>query len=134
MAIVKDIIAGVVAPLTGYLGKRTERKMNRDTIKGKIVQQKQGDATEITLTDAQWEVVAAAMQDKTWKDEYVTVSVVLIFNLYIIGGIAAAFGHPQVLTGVTTGIAALVASGVDLGFLMTAVVLAAIGIKITRIV
>ena len=134
MSIAKDLISGLVSPITKYLGKRTERKINKDSIKGKIVQQKQGDNTSITLTDAEWEVVGQAMADKTWKDEYVTVSVVMIFNLYIVGGIAAAFGYPQVLTGVTTGITALVAAGVDLGFIITAVVLAAIGIKITRIV
>ena len=133
MSVVKDIVGGLVSPITGWLTKRTERKQNKDTIKGKVVQQKQGDETQITLSDGEWETVGQSMQDRTWKDEYVTVSLVSIFNLYIVGGIAAAFGKPQILDGVSMAITALTEAGVDLGFLLTAVVLAAIGMKIWRI-
>ena len=123
---------GIIKPITGVFNKRTERKQNSDSIKGKIAQQKQGDATSVTLTDDEWETVGQSMLDKSWKDEYVTVSLVSIFNLYVIGGIAAAFGYPEVLTGTSTAITALTSAGVDLGFLLTAVVLAAIGMKVWR--
>jgi len=135
MPVVEAIIGiaqGLVKPITGHLNKRVERKQNKDSIKGKAAAQKQDDATQVTLTDAEWETVNQSIQDKTWKDEYVTVSLVSIFNLYIVGGIGAAFGYPEVLDGTTRGIEALVAAGVDLGFLLTAVVLAAIGMKMWR--
>lgn len=125
-------ITNVVAPISKIFTKREERKINKDTIKGKIQQARQGDATAITLTDAEWETVSTGLQDSTWKDEYVTVSVVSIFNLFIIGGISAAFGHPEILEGTTLGIQALVAAGVDLGMILTAVVFAAIGLKLWR--
>ena len=123
----------IVQPLAGWANKRTERKVNRDTIKGKLAQGKQDDSHAVTLTDAEWETVGQSMQDKTWKDEYVTVSIVSIFNLLIIGGIATAFGYPQMLDGTVAGIAALVEAGVDVGMLITAVVFAAIGMKLWRL-
>lgn len=129
---VLSVIQGLVAPVSNIFAKREERKINKDTLKGKLQQARQGDATQITLTDAEWETVSTSLQDSTWKDEYVTVSVVSIFNLYIIGGIASAFGYPQVLEGTTEGIQALVAAGVDLGMILTAVVFAAIGLKLWR--
>lgn len=133
MAGISEIIKGVLSPVAGFLNKKTERKQNKDTIKGKLAQSKQSDQTDVTLSDGEWETVGQALQDKTWKDEYVTVSLVSIFNLYVVGGIAAAFGYPQMLEGTTLGIQALVAAGVDIGFLLTAVVLAAIGMKIWRL-
>ncbi len=122
----------IIKPLAGVVNKRTERKINKDTIRGKLAAQKQGDEAKIELNDAEWETVAQAMQDKSWKDEYVTVSVVSVFNLLILGGVMAAFGYPEVLQGTERGIQALTDAGVDLGYLMLAVVLAAIGLKLWR--
>lgn len=130
---VAEIVGGILKPVATVFTKRTERKMAKDTIKGKLAQGKQDDDTKIELTDAEWETVNQSMQDKTWKDEYVTVSIVSIFNLIIIGGIAEAFGYSQVLVGVVKAVTALTAIGLDLGFLMTAVVLAAIGMKMWRL-
>lgn len=72
------------------------------------------------------------MTDKSFKDEYITVSVVLILNLFILGGILAAFGYPQLLDGVVTGVERLVAVGVDMGFIVQAVVLAGVGLSVWR--
>ena len=84
------------------------------------------------MTDAEWESIASEKQDSTWKDEYITVSVASILNLIVIGGIAAAFGEPRVLEGVSIALKALSDAGVDMGTLLTAVVFAAIGLKLWR--
>lgn len=125
-------VSGVVKPVAGVFNKRTERKMAKEAITGKLAMQKQGDGTAITLTDAEWETVGQSMSDKSWKDEYVTVSLVSILNMLILGGVLSAFDHPEVLTGTVAGIAALSNAGVDLGYLLTAVVFAAIGLKLWR--
>lgn len=132
MNMVTTIIAGVVKPITGLLGKKSDRKRARETAKGKLAAQKESGDQKIELTDAEWETVAQGLQPESWKDEYVTVSIVSLVNLIIIGGIASAFGYPQVLAGTVLAIEALVAAGVDLGWILNAVIMAAIGLKIWR--
>lgn len=129
---VSSIIEGVVGPVANIFAKKQERKQAKEQAQAKIKLAKQEGQQTLDLTDAEWESISTGLQDSTWKDEYVTVSVVSIFNLYIIGGIAAAFGYPQVLEGTTVGIKALVDAGADLGMILTAVVFAAIGLKIWR--
>ena len=128
----KDIVTGALQPIAGVLNKRTERKMAKTAITGKLQAQKQGDATNITLTDAEWETVGQSMQDKTWKDEYVTVSIVSLVNLIIVGGVAQAFGYPQLIEGVVISLQAFKEVGLDIGMLVTAVVFAALGLKLWR--
>jgi len=49
------------------------------------------------------------------------------------GGILLGFkGDPRLLDGVNTGLQSLASSGVDMGNLMTTVVLAAVGLKVWR--
>jgi hypothetical protein len=132
VSVLTGLLQSLVAPVANIFAKREERKLSKETAKGKLQQAKQAGKLTVALTDAEWESISTGLQDSTWKDEYVTVSVVSIFNLYIIGGIATAFGYPQVLEGTSTGIKALVEAGVDIGLLLTAVVFAAIGLKIWR--
>jgi hypothetical protein len=70
--------------------------------------------------------------DKTWKDEYVTVSVVSIFNLIVVGGLSAGLGYPQILNGVAASVLALTSVGVDVGFLLEATVLAGLGLSVWK--
>lgn len=130
---VADIIGGVLKPVTGFLNKRTERKINQDAIKGKLAQSKQDGAHQLELTDAEWETVGQSLQAQTWKDEYVTVSIVSIINIIMVGGIASAFGYPELIDGMVIALTKLAELGLDIGFLVTAVVLAAIGMKMWRL-
>jgi hypothetical protein len=67
-------------------------------------------------------------QQSTWKDEYVTVSVVAIFNLILVGGVLAAFGRPEVLQGVESAVVALNNIGVDVGTLLEVTIYCALGL------
>jgi hypothetical protein len=87
---------------------------------------------KIELNKDEYEVLATQGLAGTWKDEYVTVSVVSILNTIVIGGLASAFGYPQILIGVGTAIKSLSTAGVDVGFIMEATIMAAIGLSIWK--
>lgn len=112
--------------------KRVERKMAKESADAKIKQAKVEGATQVTLQDQEVEQLMVRGKDATWTDEYVTVSFVSIVNLFVVGGIATAFGYPQMMTGVVEGVTALVNAGVDMGFIIQAVALAGVGLTVWR--
>lgn len=126
------LIGTAISAISGWFGKKQEIKKTQVIAKGKLEQAKLEGKQAIEMTDAEWESIASEKQDSTWKDEYITVSVASILNLIVIGGIAAAFGEPRVLEGVSIALKALSDAGVDMGTLLTAVVFAAIGLKLWR--
>ena len=128
-----EIISGVLKPVASVFNKRSERKQNQDSIKGKLAQSKQDDATKVELTDAEWETVNQALQGQSWKDEYATVSIISIVNAIVIGGVLSAFGYPELIDGMVIALKTLAELGLEIGFLITAVVLAAIGMKVWRL-
>ena len=129
---VVGFLKGLIGPVAGIFQKKQERKLAKESAKAKLLQSRQDGQQTLEMTDADWESVSTGLQDSTWKDEYVTVSVVSIFNLIVLGGIMSAYGHPELLEGVTLAIKALAEVGVELGMILTAVVFAAIGLKIWR--
>jgi len=132
MTWLKDIASGLIEPLAKIVTNRQERKAAADTAAAKLVQAKQDGSHEVTLGDQEVEAILASGLGQTWKDEYVTVSLVSIINLLVIGGILAAFGHGQMLQGLSIALTAIVAAGVNIGFLLEATVLAAIGLNVWR--
>jgi len=125
-------IAALFKPVADIIMKRQDRKLAQQTAKTKIEQAKQDDSQEIKLNQDEWEQLSVDGMDKTWKDEYVTVSVVSIFNLIVVGGLAGGLGYPQILTGVAASLTALDAAGVDVGFLMEATILAGLGLSVWK--
>lgn len=128
----KELIAPFIEPIIGLFAKRQERKQAKEQAKAKLVQLKESNEAKALFTDQEWESLSVKGQSDTWKDEYVTVSVVSVFNLIVLGGILAAFGHIQLLHGIGIAMSALTEAGVDIGFLLEATVLAAIGLKVWR--
>ena len=126
------LIMKLFEPIASIFRARTQRKAARESAAAKIKQAKVDNNYNLELTDQEWEQVSASGLDKTWKDEYATVSILSILNLIVIGGIASAFGYPQILTGTGIAIKALTTAGVEVGFLLETVVLAALGLSIWR--
>ena len=127
-------ILGVIAsPVTKMVTAWIDRKQAKDSLKTKAAMAKQSDSTNITLTDAEWESINQQVSDGTWKDEFVTL-VVMWPWLGIFGGTTylAFTEDARLLDGTIAGINALQALQVDVSFLMNAVVLAAVGLKIWR--
>ena len=132
-SIISQGVTGLVKPITELIARKQERKAAKEAVRGKIAVATQEDEHELVLTDGEWETIAAQMQAGSYKDELVTIVITAPFWLLLLGGIAGACGFPQVFEGTVAGIHAIVAAGVDMAFLMNAVVLAAIGLKVWRV-
>lgn len=125
-------VTALFKPVADVINKRQERKMAKEAAKAKLSQAKADDAQELNLNKDEYEAIATAALSDTWKDEYVTLSVVSILNIIVVGGIMSAYGHPQLLQGVAIAITSLVTAGVDIGFLMTAAVMAGLGLSVWK--
>jgi len=125
----KDLLTGGLFDKAAEAYKANqERKQAEHTLEAKIVAAKQEGETQLQLSALERDVLAQWQQQSTWKDEYVTVSLVAILNLVVVGGILAAFGRPEVLDGVQHAVEALVAMGVDVGLLLEITIYCALGL------
>jgi hypothetical protein len=129
---IPDLIKSLFAPVAAIFQKREERKMAREAANAALAQAKVQNAQTLELNKDQWEQLQVQGMGQTWKDEYVTVSVVSIVNLVVVGGVLAAFGHPEMLEGLGIALSALGAQGIDMGFLIEAAVLAGLGLSIWK--
>ena len=119
-------------PVAALFAQREERKLARQGASAKLVQSRQDNAQTLDLNKDEWEQLQVKGMDQSWKDEYVTVSIVSILNIIVLGGILTAFDHPELLTGIAIAMTALTTAGVDIGFLMEAAVLAGLGLSIWK--
>ncbi len=129
---IASIVTGLFKPVASIINKRQERKQFKEQAVAKLSQSAQDDTQAINLNKDEWEALNVSGMQHTWKDEYVTVSVVSILNIIVVGGLATAFGYPQVLSGIGTAIKALGDVGVDIGFLLEATILAGLGLSIWK--
>jgi len=125
-------IASLFKPVADIFAKREQRKAAREAASAKLVQGKADGLHQLELNKDEWENLQVKGMDNSWKDEYVTVSVVSILNVIVVGGLASAFGYPEILTGIATAITALQVAGVDIGFLLEAAILAGLGLSIWK--
>ena len=132
----KDLLGGgIIGAAKDAFVSRQEAKNHEKTLEAKIIEQRESGAQTLELSTKEWEVLKAWQQESTWKDEYVTVSVVAIFNIIIIGALAHAFGFPQILEGIVTAVNTLNTVMVDdvgdwtpMGTLISVTIFAAIGV------
>jgi len=125
-------LTAIFEPVSKIIARRQERKAAKETARAKLAQAALDNEHTLELNKDEYEIVATNGLADTWKDEYAVVSVVSILNLVVVGGLAAAFGYPQVLEGGAIAINSLTQSGVDVGFLLEAAVLSALGLSIWK--
>jgi hypothetical protein len=130
LSIIKNIVGGLAKPVSDSYQKRQERKQARETGQAKLAQAKVESKKQITLTDREWEAIQADKSSTSWKDEYLTIVITSPIVVMIIGGVLAAFGEERVLSGIAIAMNSLSGTGIDMWFLMEAVVLAGVGLKI----
>ena len=128
----KDILTGLFKPVTDIIMARQQRKAAREAAEAKLLSAKTENAQKLELNKDEWEQLSVKGLSQSWKDEYITVSVMSIFNLILAGGVMAAFGDPRLLEGIALAIQALGEQGVDVGFLLEAVALAGIGLSVWK--
>jgi len=127
------LIPDVVGAVGGYLGKREDRKTAKLTINSKLRAAKINNEHEVVLSRHEWESIGQIKADGTWKDEYVTVLITWPFVQMFLGGLETSFfGTTKLTDGLLLTLPMLVELGIDLGYLVGAVVLAAISIKALR--
>lgn len=131
-SVITGLIQGVATPITGHLNKRLETKQVEMQLKGKLAEKKLDATKEVVLSEKEWELISKRAEGSSWKDEYVTVSIISIMNIIVLGGLATAFGFPEVLEGIILAIETLVANGVDVGGLIKVTVYAALGIYVVK--
>jgi len=125
------IVGGVLSPIKDVLNKREERKQAHQAANAALTAAQQDNVKQITLGDQQLENILAGGLSSTWRDEYVTVSLILIINAVIGGGILQGFGYPEFLQGVLIGVTAL-NEIIDLQWCMNAAVASSLGFSIWR--
>ena len=129
----KSILGALIGPVATIFTKRVERKIAKDELRHKAAVAKQADATQITLTDAEWEIVKASTESSSLKDEYVTILGTWPLAGIMLGALVAAVtGDREILDGTVEGIRILNEVGVPMPEIMTGVVFAAIGLKLWR--
>jgi hypothetical protein len=126
-------ISSVVNGVVDIFKTKQERKKLAEKAKAKLNQSVQDGNQETVVTDAEWEAISASKQDTTWKDEYITIVITSPIVMMIGGAITFVFFDDiRLLTSATEALKALESSGIDMGFLMEATVLAGLGLKIWR--
>ena len=133
MAWYTAFIPEIVGYVSNYFTKKQERQLALETGTLKLKQSKQTGEHEVTMTDAEGEAVLARGLENSWKDEYVTIIITLPIPMIMVGAMLETYDpESKVLTGVVNGLKRLEILGLDWGFLTSAVVLAAVGLKIWR--
>ena len=132
-ATIAGALGGAIQPLASVFQKREERKQAVESAKIKQGTARQEGQDQITLTDAEFEAIGKNNENDTWKDEYLTLIIPSPIVLFLVGGLVAAYsGDTRMIEGTVAGLNALAAVGIDMGFLMEAVVLAGVSLKIWR--
>lgn len=126
-------ITSVVTSVVGIFQSKQERKKLAEKADAKLKQAKLTGENEITLTDAEWEAISARLQAGSWKDEYITIVITAPLVMLIIGSVLTVFNDdPRLVTAGIESIKHFKEAGIDMGLMMEAVVLAAVGLKIWR--
>ena len=129
------ILSTLASGVVGFFTKKQDIKKTAEVAKAKLLHAKESNNQEISLTDAEWESLSVKTQDETWKDEYITVVITSPIVTLMVGNIMAAFGMPEgvaVVEGTKEAIKDLIVLGMDYGFLIGAVTMAAVGLKVWR--
>ena len=128
-----NFIPNIISSITSIFTKKQELRQATQSAKAKLEIIKHTGKQDLDITDAEWESLSLQTQNNSWKDEWVTIIITIPIPMILFGAIWYVYtGDISLLDGIILGLDKLKALGVDMGFLMKAVVLAAIGIKVWR--
>jgi len=128
MSLKEMLTGGLFSAAADAFKARTESRNIERTLEAKIAEQTLNNDAQVELNRQEWELLHKWSEESTWRDEYITVSVVAIWNAVVIGAIAAAFGYPQILEGIKSAVITLNEIGVNVGLIMEVTIFAGLGI------
>lgn len=123
-------VQAVAKPISeGYQAKQARRQAY-ETGQAKLTNNRQENAHQLELTDAEWEAISVRQNTDTWKDEYVTI----VMTLPIISTFAGVFwgtlkGNAALLEAVAAANSSLLELMPNYQYIAASVILAAVGIK-----
>jgi type II secretory pathway pseudopilin PulG len=130
---IMGILGTIVSPIANAYKAKQDVKIKANEALASITMAKQSGETQHTLNRDQWEALSKQAENGTWKDEYVTIVITSPFVLLFIASVVSGFTDDmRFVNAVNLGIYNLSNLGIDLGYLMSIVVLAAVGIKGVR--
>ncbi len=118
----------IFKPISDMVTAGTKRKQAKETGLQKIQQAQVDGKNDLDMTDAEWEAVNAGKADSSYKDEFVTVTVLL----WMWVGMYGAIWDRNVLDSVKVFLDFCTTNDVDMGNLSTVVIMAAVGLKVWR--
>lgn len=125
--------SAIVDAVVNFFAKKEETKQLVESAKAKLASAKLTSATDITLTDAEAEVMLAKQMDSSWKDEYSLLLITSPLLLIVIGAVVYVFiQDPRLMDAGLLAITKMQEAGVDMATLMNAVIFASIGLKFWR--
>ena len=128
-----NLASAVVEGVSGYFGKREERRLAGETGKAKLAQAKVDGKHEISMSRAEWEAVAIRASDNSWKDEFWTVVLAGPFIMLIVGSFGVVFvGDDRLLVAANLAIENIAKAGIEYGYVLGVAVLAAFGVRFRR--
>jgi hypothetical protein len=134
MGIWNAIAAPVVSAVSSIGKSHIERKRAKEAIEGNIKMAKVQGENQAKVDIADWERLSKAQEDNTWKDEYITVSLVAPINVIVLDSVlmAMGFGDGSATRGVLAAMATLNQQDIPIGDLMAIAVAAGLSVKLVR--
>jgi len=132
LSALSSIANGIAKPIADVVTAGSRRKQAKEEGLNKIKQAQVDGENSLNLSDAEWEAVNSRGNAESWKDEYVTVTMTAWIWLGLVGAVMSAYGKPEVLEGVKAFVVLCVTNDIELGLLTSAVVTAAVGLKLWR--
>lgn len=129
-----NLIAPILDAGSKVVDAVTRPKREKAEALSKIQAANADTENSLQLSDSEWAKIKAALEGGTWKDEFVTVSVVGVFLLSVpLAAVYAAMsGDTAPLTGLRESFKIIQEMGVSVGELLTYTVLAALSINVFR--
>ena len=126
-------ITKIIDAVSSFFTKKEETKQLVESAKAKLASAKLTSQTDITLTDAEAEVMLAKQMDSSWKDEYSLLLITSPLLLIVIGAVVYVFlQDSKLMDAGLLAITKMQEAGVDMATLMNAVIFASIGLKFWR--
>ena len=84
---VKQVVSGLVSPVTKVLSKREERKQAVAKVKGAVALAQVEGKANLELSHSEWEKLSLSTQKNSYKDEYALLLITLPVVALIAGGL-----------------------------------------------